>query len=251
MNRPWGLLEPYAATSGTYGSEGAAAQQCAAATRQIAARTAKRIAEMGVFDNWRGVLVRDDYAGWHQFDAHLAGVQQCGAHLIRHLQGVLDLDPQVQQWAGQVQKALRDAARLVEHATTTNTPIDAAALADARWRYDQGVLVGISTNLSRPWHKGNHPGLVLARRLQTKADQVWLFTTNPKIPWTNNSSEQALKSPKLHQKVSGYWHTTLTLARFCRVRSYLVTARNHGINAIDAIHAALTGKPWLPTPATA
>jgi hypothetical protein len=69
------------------------------------------------------------------------------------------------------------------------------------------------------------------------------------VPWTNNGSEQALKSPKLHQKVSGYWHTTLTLSRFCRVRSYLVTARNHGVNAIDAIHAALTGKPWLPVKA--
>ena len=35
-NRPCGLLEPDAATSGTSGSEGAAAQQCAAATRQNA-----------------------------------------------------------------------------------------------------------------------------------------------------------------------------------------------------------------------
>ena len=163
---------------------------------------------------------------------------------------MLDLDPTVQQWAGQAQQAMRDAAKLVATATATGTPIDAEALADARWRYDQGVLVGISTNLSRPWHKGNHPGLVLARRLQTKADQVWLYTKDTRVPWTNNVSEQALKSPKLHQKVSGYWQTTLTLARFCRVRSSLVTARNHGLNAIDAIHAALAGRPWLPSPAT-
>lgn len=218
--------------------------------KEIVARSSRRIAELGVFDNWGGVLVRDDYAGWHQFDAQLGGVQQCAAHLIRHLQGVLDMDSQAQQWAAQIQKALRDAAHLVERANTANTTIDAEALTDARWRYDQGVLVGISTNLSRPWHKGNHPGLVLARRLQTKADQVWLFTTDPRVPWTNNASEQALKSPKLHQKVSGYWHTTLTLGRFCRVRSYLVTTRNHGLSAIDAIHAALTSNAWLPTPGT-
>jgi transposase len=218
--------------------------------KEISARTSERIAAMGVFDNWHGILVRDDYAGWHQFDATLAGVQQCGAHLIRHLQGVLDLDPQVQMWAGQVQKALRDAAKLVEVARAAGSAIDAKALADARWRYDQGVLVGISTNLSRPWPKGNHPGLVLARRLKDKADQVWLYTKDHRVCWTNNASEQALKSPKLHQKVSGYWQTTLTLARFCRVRSYLVTARNHGIQAIDAIHAVLAGTPWLPSPAT-
>jgi hypothetical protein len=219
--------------------------------KEIAARSAKKIAELGVFDTWRGVLVRDDYAGWHQFDATLAGVQQCAAHLVRHLQGVLDLDPQVQQWAGQVQKALRDAARLVEAAHIKGVAVDAKALTDARWRYDQGALVGISINLSRPWHKGNHPGLVLARRLQAKADQVWLFTKDFRVPWTNNASEQALKSPKLHQKVSGYWHTTITLGRFCRVRSYLVTTRNYGLSAIDAIHAALTGNAWLPTPGTA
>jgi hypothetical protein len=50
---------------------------------------------------------------------------------------------------------------------------------------------------------------------------------------------------------SAYWHTTATLADYCRVRSYLVSAPGHGIRATDAIHAALAGKPWLPVPATA
>ena len=218
--------------------------------RAIVARSAARIAELGVFDRWRGILVRDDYAGWHQFDAHLGGVQQCAAHLIRHLQGVLDLDPNQQRWAAQVQTALRDAAHLVAAADCTGTRVNPDAVAFARYSYDQGVLVGISTNLSRAWPDGNHPGLVLARRLKAKAEQVWLFTTNPKVPWTNNAAEQALKSPKLHQKVSGYWQTTITLARYCRVRSYLVTATNHGLRAIDAIHAALSGRPWLPAPTT-
>ncbi len=51
-----------------------------------------------------------------------------------------------------------------------------------------------------------------------------------------------------HQAVSGYWHSLATLARYCRVRSYLVTSRNHSIRPIDA---ALTGRPWLPVPASA
>ena len=51
--------------------------------------------------------------------------------------------------------------------------------------------------------------------------------------------------------VSGYWHSPATLARYCRVRSYLVTSRNHGIRPIDAIHAALAGRPWLPAPFSA
>jgi transposase len=105
----------------------------------------------------------------------------------------------------------------------------------------------MTTNRLREWHKGRHPGYNLARRLQDKAEQVWLFTRAFQVPWTNNASEQALKGPKRHQAVSGYWHSLATLARYCRVRSYLVTSRNHGIRPIDAIHAALTGRPWLPT----
>jgi hypothetical protein len=42
------------------------------------------------------------------------------------------------------------------------------------------------------------------------------------------------------------WHTPTTLGRFCTVRSYLTSVRNHGHRAIDAIHNALTGNPWMP-----
>ena len=59
-------------------------------------------------------------------------------------------------------------------------------------------------------------------------------------------SEQALRGPKRHQAVSGYWHTPRTLGAFLRVRSYLVSARGHGIHPHNAIHRALAGTPWLP-----
>jgi hypothetical protein len=217
----------------------------------VTSRSSQSIKNLGIFDRWYGVLVRDDYAGYHQFDAQLAGVQQCVQHLLRHLTGVAELDADNKLWADQVAAALRDAGKLVGKAKATDSPLDADALADARWRYDQGVLVGISFNLSRPWPKGNHPGLVLARRLQAKADQVWLFTKDLRVPWTNNACEQSIRGPKRHQNSSGYWQTTLTLAAYCRIRSYLVSARNHGLHAIDAIHAALSGQPWLPNPTIA
>ncbi|MBV9022738.1 MAG: IS66 family transposase, partial [Streptomycetaceae bacterium] len=60
-------------------------------------------------------------------------------------------------------------------------------------------------------------------------------------------SEQALRGPKRHQAVSGYWHTPSTLGAYLRIRSYLVSARGHGIHPLDAIHCALAGNPWLPT----
>jgi hypothetical protein len=45
---------------------------------------------------------------------------------------------------------------------------------------------------------------------------------------------------------SAYWHSLATLARWCRIRSYLDSAAAHGITALDAIRDAIAGKPWLP-----
>ena len=48
---------------------------------------------------------------------------------------------------------------------------------------------------------------------------------------------------------SAYWHNQRTLARWCRIRSYLDSAAAHRLTAFEAISAALAGKPWLPLPA--
>jgi transposase IS66 family protein len=212
-------------------------------------RSSEAIKGLGVLDGYAGYLVRDDYNGWAQFDAQLAGVQQCCQHIFRHLNGVHALHPDWQRWAGDVRQVLKEARRAVEDAIAAGQDaLDPELLASLRERYDQAVHWGEITNRHRDWDDGkNHPGYVLARRLKAKAEQVWLFTRNFAVPWTNNASEQAIKGPKRHQAVSGYWHSLATLARYCRVRSYLVTSRNHGIRPIDAIHAALTGSPWLPT----
>jgi hypothetical protein len=67
----------------------------------------------------------------------------------------------------------------------------------------------------------------------------------------NNVSERGAKAAKRHQAVSGYWRSLATLARWCRIKSYLDSAAAHGTTALDAIRGAIEGKPWLPPlPAT-
>ena len=61
------------------------------------------------------------------------------------------------------------------------------------------------------------------------------------MDWTNNVSERGAKAAKRHQAVSGYWHSLATLARWCRIRSYLETAAAHGITALDAISGTIAG----------
>ncbi|MGH3193318.1 MAG: hypothetical protein ACRDOL_39925, partial [Streptosporangiaceae bacterium] len=83
--------------------------------------------------------------------------------------------------------------------------LDAELLAKLRERYDEAVAFGINCNRHRDWHDGNHPGYALGRWLRKYKEQVRLFTREP-VEWTNNCSEQAVKSARRHQAVSGYWH---------------------------------------------
>ena len=210
-------------------------------------RTKKAITAFEILDFFCGVLVRDDFGGYVSYDKKLAGVQQCLSHLLRYLDDAYDIDPASQMWARQVADALRTAIHAINTARRNGTTLDLDVIARARASYDKAVAVGISINLSRAWHKGNHPGLVLAKRLQRKAEQVWLFTTRPHdVPPTNNGSEAAIRGFKLAEKVQGCWRTLTTLRRHCRIRSYIVSASNHGRRPIDAIRDAFTGTPWMP-----
>ena len=105
---------------------------------------------------------------------------------------------------------------------------------------------GSSTTGCATGTSGNHPGYALGCWLRDYKEQVFLFTRDFAVDWTNNVSERGAKAAKRHQAVSGYWHSLATLARWCRIRSYLDTAAAHGITALDAIRDALAGKPWLP-----
>ena len=209
-------------------------------------RTKKEITAFGILDNFTGTLVRDDFGGYLSYDDVLAGVQQCLSHILRYLQDTINTGPREQVWAEQAARSLRNAIHALNTARRNGTTVDTSEITRLRTDYDQAVACGISINLSRPWPKGNHPGLVLAKRLSRKAKQVWLFTTRTDVPPTNNASEGAIRGFKLAEKVSGCWRTLATLQRHCRIRSYLVSARNHDRRPLDAVRDALNGTAWMP-----
>jgi len=198
-----------------------------------------------------GFLISDGYGAYQDLLPQLAGVQQCCQHVIRRCRAVTKLGPGgLQSWAADVIGILREAHQAVGEALARGDPaLDAELLAKLRQRYDEAVAFGITHNRHRDWHDGNHPGYALGCWLRDYKEQVWLFTREFSVEWTNNCSEQAVKAAKRHQAVSGYWHTPRTLARWCRIRSYLDSAANHGLTALDAVTRALAGDPWLPASA--
>jgi transposase len=219
--------------------------------RALGSRRAAAItAVLGFFT---GFLITDGYTAYQQMLPKLAGIQQCAAHVIRRCRAVAGLGPgSLQSWAADVIEILREAHRLTEEARARGEPgADTELLAKLRERYDEAVAFGITHNRHRDWHDGNHPGYALGCWLRGYAGQVWLFTAEPAVEWTNNVSERGAKAAKRHQAVSGYWHTQTTLARWCRIRSYLDSAAAHGLTPLEAVTAALAGRPWLPVPAAA
>jgi hypothetical protein len=52
---------------------------------------------------------------------------------------------------------------------------------------------------------------------------------------------------KLQQKISGCWRTLPGAHAFLALRSYISTARKHGINPLHALRELFEGHPWLPT----
>ena len=202
----------------------------------------------GIPAAFTGLLMTDGYTGYQHLLTRLAGIQQCCQHIIRRCRAVIKLGPGgLQSWAGKIIAILREAHQAVEDARARgSTALGAELLDKLRERYDNAVAFGITHNRLRDWHEGNHPGYALGCWLREYKEQVFLFTRDFAVDWTNNVSEQGAKAAKRHQAVSGYWHSLATLARWCHIRSYMDSAAAHGITALDAIRAAIEGRPWLP-----
>jgi hypothetical protein len=202
----------------------------------------------GIPAAFTGALMTDGYTGYQHLLSRLAGIQQCCQHIIRRCRAVAKLGPGgLQSWAGDIIEILREAHQAVEQARARgSTALDPEVLDKLRQRYDEATAFGITHNRLRDWHEGNHPGYALGCWLREYKEQVFLFTRDFAVDWTTNVAERGAKAAKRHQAVSGYWHSLATLARWCRIRSYLDSAAAHGITALDAIRAAIEGRPWLP-----
>jgi transposase len=198
----------------------------------------------GVLPHYRGVLVHDAlslYAGYAQCTHQL-----CAAHLIRELTAAEEDFPD-QKWHQQIRWALAGLnTQAIRVRAGEIDEIAPEALLLHLQAFHRGVAVGLSQH---PRAEGRKQSTArnLLERLRDQAHAVLRFADDPRhVPFTNNCAERALRPVKTQLKISGCHQSPDGATAWLAVRSYLDSARKHGISAFEAIHHAFTGTPWMP-----
>jgi transposase len=192
------------------------------------------------------IVVHDRY---HLYDSGKIGEpthQLCCAHLLRDLDAAAQTYPDA-EWPPQVARALRGLIHATNLARQTGrTAIDTALRDTLIGEFESGVRVG----LSETTRHGNRPGerttRLLLEMLRDRQPDVLRFTTDPRIPATNNLAERDLRPAKTQQKISGRLTNEAATKDRYRIRGYLSTAAKHGHNVMAAMREAILGHPWIP-----
>lgn len=58
--------------------------------------------------------------------------------------------------------------------------------------------------------------------------------------------DRSLRMAKLHHKISGCFQSDDGARAFATVRSYLATARKHGVGGLDVLAQLFRGEAWMP-----
>lgn len=215
-------------------------------------RGAQAFESLALLHQFKGVLVHD---GWMPYKALECQHALCNQHHLRELTYLWE--EQGQAWAG-------DMIELLTHANHLDNLNCADAKApryesqkyqtqvrDLRALYDAMLAQGQAQNpvalaTGKRGRTKQSKATNLIGRLSDYSDDVWRFMTRSDVPFTNNVAEQAIRMPKVKQKVSGCFRTPQGAANYCVIRSYCATMHKQGANIFEALVQTFQGAPPQP-----
>jgi transposase len=206
-------------------------------------RGKKAFDAFGLLTSFVGTLIHD---GWKPYRDLVCKHALCNAHHLRELTYLFE--EMGQTWANRLIEMLLAACQEV---TAAGGSLAADRLVHFRSLYREILAEGEAANPRAPpsgkrGRTRQSKAVNLLHRLRTYADDVLRFMTDPGVPFTNNLAEQAVRMPKVKQKVSGCFRTLMGAQSFCIIRSYLDTLRKQGANLFHALTQTFQGN--VPQP---
>lgn len=206
-------------------------------------RGQKAFEAFGLLTAFVGTLIHD---GWKPYRALACTHGLCNAHHLRELTYVFE--EMGQAWAHRLIELLVAACHEV---TAAGGPLTPERIAHFRTLYGELIAAGEAVNPRAPpsgkrGRTAQSKAVNLLYRLRTHADDVLRFMTDHGGPFTNNLAEQAIRMPKVKQKVSGCFRSKAGAKAVCTIRSYLDTLRKQGANLFDALTQTFQGN--VPQP---
>jgi transposase len=216
-------------------------------------RGRKALEDIGVLGVYAGTVVHDGYASYDLYGDVIHA--QCGAHYLRHLNSV-GQTAQFEPWTAQMREVLLDAKHASEQAAQAGLgPVDRTIARRIRCRYGRALRLAFSLLPDGPppprrhtggWSDAQRKAWNLALRLSDEQDQILRLLDDTRVPFDNNEAERSLRMVKLHDKISGCFHSFAGAEAFAAVRSYLQTAAKHEENLLEVLHQLFITGPWLP-----
>ena len=202
-----------------------------------------------ILPHYKGVAVHDYWRSYLKFSDCQHSF--CNVHHLRDLTFIVEQYDQA--WAAKMKRLLCDIKDEVASTSAQHTALPRDRLAYYEAAYDALIAQGFAANPSPPKTKPRpigrpkqSPAKNLLDRLHKHKAGVLAFMYDFRIPFDNNLVERDVRMIKVQQKVSGCFRTEDGAHIFCAIRSYISTARKHGLNAIDAIHNAFLDQPFIP-----
>ncbi len=111
-------------------------------------------------------------------------------------------------------------------------------------RYDDFVKEGETLLNDMPSKSFGYAQLRrMVNRLRHYKDFYLLFIRNYDAPFTNNEAERDLRICKTRQKISGCFRSWPSVPDYCRIRSFLDTAKKRAKNIFDSLALLCSPKP--------
>ena len=216
-------------------------------------RGSEAIDEIGILPTFIGRAIHDF---WKPYFGYECSHGLCNAHHLRELIFVHEQHRQV--WADAMIDCLLDIKAAVVQARPTTDLLTRAQIQDFEVRYQSILDQGYAQNPLSPAPAGKkkrgrrkktQPRNLL-ERLDQHRREVLAFMYDFNVPFDNNLAERDIRMMKVQQKISGMFRSEEGAKAFCRIRSYISTARKNTMGALAAITRIFTGDPFVPIPNT-